>query len=61
MMYCYVVSNDGHTLINECGHPVGVVIDLDKQILESDKKRVRSPSAWFNGLVYKKLKKKVSA
>lgn len=61
MMYCYVVSDDGYTLINEQGRPVGCVINLDKQILDSNIKSLKTPSKWFNGLVYKKLKGKMSA
>lgn len=61
MMYCYVVNDNGYTLINEQGHPVGIVIDLDKQILGLNNKRIKTPSKWFSGLVYKKLNRRESA
>ncbi len=55
MMYCYVLSKDGYTLINDCGVPVGRVIDLYKQILGKSVKLNREPSRWFKGHVYKIL------
>ncbi|MNN86543.1 hypothetical protein D3C81_2039710 [compost metagenome] len=62
MMYCYVLSVDGYTLIDETGVPVGHIIDLDKQILGRSIKRNREPSRWFEGHVYKILnQRKVGA
>lgn len=61
MMYCYVLSDDGYTLIDETGAVVGSLIDLDKQILGRSVKRHREPSKWFKGHVYKKLNREVGA
>lgn len=61
-MYCYVLSKDGYTLIDETGAAVGRIIDLDKQILGRSVKRNREPSRWFKGHVYKILnQRKVGA
>lgn len=55
MMYCYVLSKDGYTLIDDTGAAVGRLIDLDKQILGKSVKRHKEPSGWFKGHVYKIL------
>ena len=61
MMYCYVLSKDGYTLIDETGAVVGRLIDFDKQIYGRMVKRNREPSRWFKGHVYKILDRGDSA
>lgn len=54
MKHCYVVREHGYALIDESGVVVGEVIDLDRQILGKNKKRLKQPSRWFEMHVHKK-------
>ncbi|MNW54806.1 hypothetical protein D3C74_324250 [compost metagenome] len=58
MMYCYVLSKDGYTLIDDTGAAVGRLIDLDKQTLGKSTQRNREPSRWFRWDVYKILEQR---
>lgn len=61
MKCCYVVREHGYALIDESGNVVGEVIDLDRQILGKNKKRLREPSRWFEIHVHKKREERESA